>query len=194
MSKMASLEDLLNNVIQKVLEEIKSNVDQSFNESKKIVEHAYNDTFNSYSVKVNELLSKYQEEIEGEKAKLDVENKRLISSEKNFWIQKVFDEVKNKIGLFIDSESYQKGLENIISRESKNGSIIFCNSGDVNKVKTILNKLKINAEVKEQNLLGGIRIEYPDQGLVRDYSLDLILNQVFESEKPRIAQILFGEE
>ncbi len=191
---MANLEDLLNNVIQKVLEEIKSNVDQGFDESKKIVERAYTDTLYLYSAKVNELLSKYREEIEGEKAKLDVENKRLISSEKNFWIQKVFDEVKNKIGIFMDSESYQKGLENIISRESKNGSIIYCNSGDVNKIKTILNKLKIKAEVKEQNLLGGIRIEYPDQGLVRDYSLDLILNQVFESEKPRIAQILFGEE
>jgi V/A-type H+-transporting ATPase subunit E len=191
---MASLEDLLNNVIQKVLEEIKTNVDQSFEESKKIVERAYTDTLNLYSAKVNELISKSYEEIEGEKAKLDVENKRLISSEKNFWIQKVFDEVKNKVGLFTDSESYQKGLEGIISREAKNGCIIYCNSEDINKVKTILSKLKIKAEVKEQNLLGGVKVEYPDQGLIRDYSLDLILNQVFESEKPRIAQILFGEE
>ncbi|MEW9491150.1 MAG: V-type ATP synthase subunit E [Candidatus Aramenus sulfurataquae] len=191
---MATMEELLDEVIKKALDEIKRNADQSFEEAKRIVDKTYNDVLQSYSNKVRDLITKTKEEIEGERAKLDVENKRLVASEKNYWIEKVYEGVKDKIDVLLGSENYKKGLEGVLSREAKNDVIIYCNSKDVDTVSSILNKLKIKAKLKEEKMLGGVKIEFPDQGLVKDFSLDLLLSQVFEAEKPKVAKILFGEE
>ncbi|MEM4911595.1 MAG: hypothetical protein QXJ81_02025, partial [Metallosphaera sp.] len=79
-------------------------------------------------------------------------------------------------------------------REVRDGSVILCSPEEVEQVKRIVKSLKVRAEVKaDQKIIGGIKIEYTDLGLTRDYSLNLILDQVFESLKPKIAEILFGE-
>lgn len=184
----------MDEVVKKAMEEVKKNMDQSFEEAKRIVEKTYNEVLQSYSDRVRSLITKTKEEIEGERAKLDVENKRLIASEKSYWIEKVYEGVKLKIDVFLGTESYKKGLEGVLSREAKNDAIVYCSPKDVNTVSSILNKLKIKAKVKEEKMLGGVKIEFPDQGLVKDFSLDLLLSQVFEAQKPKVAKILFGEE
>jgi len=41
-------------------------------------------------------------------------------------------------------------------------------------------------------MLGGIRIYYEGSGLTRDFSLKLILDQVFDSMRGKISDMLFG--
>ncbi|MCY0874452.1 hypothetical protein D1867_02320 [Acidianus infernus] len=192
------LNDLLDYATKKVMEEIRENLEQALAEANKIIENKYNDILSDYDKKIRDLISKRKEQIEGEKAKLDVENKRAILNEENYWLQKVYDEVVKNINVVTSSKEYAEGLQSIIKKEISSSitkAKIICNKNDVEVVKKILKDNKLSADVEEDdNLLGGIKIYYPDVGLVKDYSLNLILSQVFESVKPKVAEILFGGE
>jgi len=48
--------------------------------------------------------------------------------------------------------------------------------------------------VEDKGIFGGLRVSYPNEGLSKDYSLDLVLIQVFEDLKGQIASVLFGEK
>ncbi|MEM0362188.1 MAG: hypothetical protein QXH75_00005, partial [Sulfolobaceae archaeon] len=67
-------EKLLDQSINKVKEEIDNELKKSLNESLKILEEKYNSIKEEYKQKVLNLLNKTKEEIEGEKARLEVEN------------------------------------------------------------------------------------------------------------------------
>ncbi|ARM76318.1 V-type ATP synthase subunit E [Acidianus manzaensis] len=187
-------EELLDIAIKKTFDDIKSNIDQGLAEATKIINTNYNNLLNQYTVKINDLISKKKEQLEGEKAKLDIENKRNILNEENFWLNKVYDEVNKKLFIITQSQEYINGIKEIIKREAKENSKIISSKQDFDKIKNIIKELKMSLTVEtEDSMIGGVKIYYPDVGLTRDYSLNLILNQVFESEKPNVAKILFGE-
>ncbi|BDC19684.1 V-type ATP synthase subunit E [Acidianus sp. HS-5] len=191
------LNDLLEYAIKKVMEDIRENLEQALAEANKVIDNKYNDILSDYDKKIKDLIAKRKEQIEGEKAKLDVENKRAILNEENYWLQKVYDEVVKNISVVTSSKEYADGLQSIIKREISPGNKvkIICNKSDIDLIKKILKDSKLNADVEvDNNLLGGIKIYYSDVGLIRDYSLNLILSQVFESVKPKVAEILFGGE
>ncbi|AWR97611.1 hypothetical protein DFR86_08660 [Acidianus sulfidivorans JP7] len=188
------LDQLLDIAIKKAYEDIKINIDQGLNEAEKIIDKKYSSLLDQSIIKINDLISKKKEQIEGEKAKLDIENKRSILNEENYWINKVYEEVNKKIFVITQSDEYINGIKEIIKREAKENSKILCSKQDFDKIKGILKELKMNINIEtDENLIGGIKINYPDVGLTKDYSLNLILNQVFEAEKPKVAKILFGE-
>lgn len=187
-------EELLDVAVKKTLDEIKSNLDDALNESKGIIDSNYNKILNDATTKINALLAKKREQIEGEKAKLDIETRRSILNEENYWLAKVYEEVVKKIDLVTNSPEYQNGLKEIMKREAKEGAKVICSKKDYEKIKSILKELKLDLQVTiDEKMLGGVKIYYPSVGLTKDYSLDLILNQIFESEKPKVAKILFGE-
>ncbi len=191
------LNDLLDYAIKKTMEDIRRNLEEALAEANKVVENKYNIIFSDYDKKIKDLIAKRKEQIEGEKAKLDVENKRAILNEENYWLQKVYEEVVKNINLVTSSKEYAEGLQSIIKKEispSARAKII-CNKNDEELVRKIIRDSKLVADVEiDNNLLGGIKIYYSDVGLIRDYSLNLILSQVFESVKPKVAEILFGGE
>lgn len=187
-------EELLDIAIKKTLDEIKSNLDDALSESKKIVDSNYNKILADANAKINDLLAKQHERIEGERAKLDIEAKRSVLNEENYWLGKVYEEVVKKIDLIVNSPEYNSGIKEIIKREAREGSKIICAKQDYEKIKNILKDMKLDLQLStDEKMLGGVKIYYPDVGLTRDYSLNLILTQVFEAEKPKIAKILFGE-
>lgn len=187
-------EELLDIAIKKTLDEIKTNLDEALVESKKLLDQSYTKILNEASLKINSLLIKKREQIEGEKAKLDIEVKRSILNEKNYWLGRVYEEIIKRLEIVTNSKEYQEGIKEIIKREAKQYAKLVCSKRDLDKVRSIVKELKLNLEVTaDEKMLGGIKIYYPDVGLTRDYSLDLILNQIFETEKPKVAKILFGE-
>jgi V/A-type H+-transporting ATPase subunit E len=191
---MVSMDELLGQVLDREFNYIREEMSKALEESLRLIEQRYDEVLRTYSSKIQDLVTKAKEEVEGEKAKLDIENKRAVLGEKSYWISKVYDQVLRQISKVKESASYQQGVAAVLKREVKEGAIVYCAPDEADKISKILRGLKVKAEIREdQRMIGGVRIEYKDVGLVRDYSLDLVLGQVFESLKPKIAEILFGE-
>jgi V/A-type H+-transporting ATPase subunit E len=183
---------ILDKVIEKVKQEIIENLKKALNEALNNIDIEYNKVLNSYSIKITEILNNAKERIEGERARLEVEVKRAIMNEKEKWLNQVYSEALSKLDTFQNSSKYKEGLKNILNRELRENTIIYCSPNDEQLIKD-LTKGKNVIVKKDFKIKGGIKLEYTDQGLVKDYTLDLILNQIFEAMKGKIAEILFGE-
>ncbi|QKQ99511.1 hypothetical protein GWK48_03080 [Metallosphaera tengchongensis] len=191
---MVSIEELMEQVAQSEIEVIKAELSKALQESLRVVQDRYEQAVTTYTSKINEMVSQAKEEVEGERAKLDIESKRAILSEKNYWLNVVYERTLKSLNKVKNSDKYVKGLEEVLKREARENSVIFCSPDEEEVVRKLVKNLKLKVEVKvEQRMIGGVKVQYSDVGLVRDYSLNLILDQVFESLKPRIAEILFGE-
>ncbi|AWR99794.1 V-type ATP synthase subunit E [Metallosphaera hakonensis] len=191
---MVSIEELMEQVIESELEVIKGELAKALEEAFNVVKKKRAEVEAAYTTKIQEMVVKAKEEIEGEKARLDIEVKRTILSEKNYWLNKVYEGALNSLEKVRSSKGYREGLEAVLRRELREGSTVFCSVAEEDQVKKIVKSIKVKAEVRaDQKIIGGVKIQYTDIGLVKDYSLNLILDQVFESLKPKIAEILFGE-
>ncbi|BCU71331.1 V-type ATP synthase subunit E [Stygiolobus caldivivus] len=187
-------EELLNSSLEEVKKKNEEELKKALVEATSIVDEKYSSVFLEYSQKITEYIRKNEERLRGERAKLDVDNKRIISKEKDYWISEVYRKVSEQIPSIISNPEYKKGLELIISREARNGCVIYCSRGDMPTVKSIISSKKINAKIEEDNSIkAGLKIFYPDQSLMRDFTLETILNQIFDDLRDDIAQILFGE-
>lgn len=194
MIDMVSIEELMEQVIESELEVIKGELAKALEEAFNVVKKKRAEVEAAYTTKIQEMVVKAKEEIEGEKARLDIEVKRTILSEKNYWLNKVYEGALNSLEKVRSSKGYREGLEAVLRRELREGSTVFCSVAEEDQVKKIVKSIKVKAEVRaDQKIIGGVKIQYTDIGLVKDYSLNLILDQVFESLKPKIAEILFGE-
>ncbi|AOL15891.1 hypothetical protein BFU36_03200 [Sulfolobus sp. A20] len=186
-------EDLLNLSINKIKEEIDNELKKSLEESIKLLEDGYQNTIREFSQRLQDYVSKTKEEIEGEKARLEVENKRAILAEKEYWINKVYERILDKISDITKSKEYSDSIKSILSRELKEGEpiVIYCSSSDEKLIRSLVKNK--NVTIKTDNkMLGGIKIYYEKSGLSKDFSLKLILDQVFDSMRGKIADILFG--
>ncbi|BBG23985.1 V-type ATP synthase subunit E [Sulfuracidifex tepidarius] len=188
------IEELFNRVVKEELEgDTLNEIEKAFEEAKKIVEDNYRKIEAEYLGKVDSYVKKSIEEIEGERAKLEVENKRAILSEKEFWINRVYEEAMKRIEKVVGSQQYKESLSNILKREATQKSIVYCSKRDVQTVKSALKGLKLNAEVSEADMIGGLKIMNKETGEVKDYSLKLFLDQVFDNMRGKLSDILFGD-
>ncbi|QIW24313.1 hypothetical protein EWF20_09240 [Sulfolobus sp. S-194] len=194
MIKLVSFEDLLNNSLNEEKNKITEEFKKILSEMNQIIDEAYAEIYREYSAKIIDLVNKNNDRIRGEIAKMEIENKRLISREMDYWIENVKENAKKSLYEFVKTDNYKKGLESIISREVSDGSIIYCSSGDQKSISDIIKKKKISCKiVVDEKIVGGIKIYYPDKSLLKDFTLETILNQVFDDIRDKIAQILFGE-
>lgn len=187
---------MLDKSLNKVREEIKTELSKSLDEAIKLLNEGHNKIVQEYSQRINELIVKTKEEIEGEKARLEVENKRTLLVEKEYWINKVYERVLGKIGEVVKTKEYKDAIENIISKEIKEireeKVTIYCSPNDKLMIEKIVGNNK-NVTVKtDEKMLGGIKIYFERSGLTRDFSLKLILDQVFDSMRGKISDMLFG--
>lgn len=191
---MVSVEELMGQVIDTEMQVISKELSKALEEALNMIKQKRDSVEKTYTAKIQDMVTKAKEEIEGERARLDIEVKRAVLSEKNYWLNKVYEGTVKSLGKVKSSQGYRQGIESVLRREARDGSIIYCSQDEVDQVQKMVKGLKVKAEVKsDPKIMGGVKIQYSDVGLVRDYSLNLILDQVFESLKPKIAEILFGE-
>ncbi|BFI74012.1 V/A-type H+-transporting ATPase subunit E [Sulfurisphaera ohwakuensis] len=191
---MVSFEDLLNYSLNEEKNKITEEFKKILSEMNQIIDEAYAEVYREYSAKIIDLVNKNNDRIRGEIAKMEIENKRLISKEMDYWIENVKENAKKSLYEFVKTDNYKKGLESIISREVSDGSIIYCSPSDQKSISDIIKKKKISCKiVVDEKIVGGIKIYYPDKSLLKDFTLETILNQVFDDIRDKIAQILFGE-
>ncbi|MCG3108705.1 V-type proton ATPase subunit E [Metallosphaera sp. J1] len=191
---MVSVEELMEQVIDTEMQVISKELSKALEEALNMIKQKRDSVEKTYTAKIQDMVTKAKEEIEGERARLDIEVKRAVLSEKNYWLNKVYEGTVKSLGKVKSSQGYRQGIESVLRREARDGSIIYCSQDEVDQVQKMVKGLKVKAEVKsDPKIMGGVKIQYSDVGLVRDYSLNLILDQVFESLKPKIAEILFGE-
>jgi len=192
--KLVSFEDLLNYSLNEEKNKITEEFKKILSEMNQIIDEAYAEVYREYSAKITDLVNKNNDRIRGEIAKMEIENKRLISKEMDYWIENVKENAKKSLYEFVKTDNYKKGLESIISREVSDGSIIYCSPSDQKSISDIIKKKKISCKiVVDEKIVGGIKIYYPDKSLSKDFTLETILNQVFDDIRDKIAQILFGE-
>lgn len=191
---MVSVEELMGQVIDTEMQVISKELSKALEEALNMIKQKRDSVEKTYTAEIQDMVTKAKEEIEGERARLDIEVKRAVLSEKNYWLNKVYEGTVKSLGKVKSSQGYRQGIESVLRREARDGSIIYCSQDEVDQVQKMVKGLKVKAEVKsDPKIMGGVKIQYSDVGLVRDYSLNLILDQVFESLKPKIAEILFGE-
>ncbi|MCY0849974.1 V-type ATP synthase subunit E [Sulfuracidifex metallicus] len=188
------VEELFNRVVKEDLEDKAiSQLDKALEQAKKIVENNHRKIEAEYLEKVEQYIRKSKEEIEGEKAKLEVENKRAILSEKEFWINKVYQEALNMINKVTSAPQYKEAMKGILQREVKSGNLVYCSKKDLDLVRSILKGLDMNAEVQETEMLGGVKVLDRRSGEIKDYSLKLFLDQVFDNMRGKLSDVLFGD-
>ncbi len=190
---MADFESLIDSVINdgktKLLEELKKAYDESLN----MVDDKFSAVLADYSSKIESYYRASQERLNGEKARLEIDLKRAVSQEKEEWLEKVYEEAKRRLSEFTKTKDYEESLKGLISKYVTDGSTVYCSPSDEKKVRELV-KGK-NVEVKaDDKIMGGIKVYYADRGLMRDFTLELVLNQVFEDLKGQIASVLFGEK
>lgn len=188
------MESIVNPVIEKVKAEITAQMEKALREAESVIEKRYLEVSREGERRINEIMEKSRERIEGEKARLDIDMKRSVNQEKEYWLEKTMERTMKKVDEFTNSKEYYSSLASIIEREARNGAEIRCNPKDE---EFIINKLKSTGisgkVVVDKTMKGGIVIYYPDMEMSKDYSLDSFMNQIFDSYKTKIADILFGE-
>lgn len=189
-----SFEELLNYSLNEEKNKINEEFKKILTEMTQIIEENYNVILQNYKTKIYELVDKSSDRIRGETAKLEIENKRIISKQMDYWIENVKENAKKMLYNYIKSDKYRKGLESIISREVTEGSIVYCSSSDQKIISDVLRKKKITSKVTvDEKIIGGIKIYYPDKSLLKDFTLETILNQIFDDIRDEVAKTLFGE-
>ncbi|MGC9106373.1 MAG: V-type ATP synthase subunit E [Thermoprotei archaeon] len=190
---MADFEALVTQVVNEEIKRYEDELAKAFQAAKSSLDQKYQATQLDYQAKLKAYLSRAKEKVEGEKAKLEIETKRAVSQQKEAWLEKVYAQARERLTKeFVNSKEYEQILRNLVSKNAKDGAVIYCSPRDSDKVKNAVKGMKVQV-VEDQKVSGGIRIFYPEEGLSRDFTLDLILNQVFEDLKGQIASVLFGE-
>ena len=189
-----SFEELLNYSLNDEKNKINEEFKKILAEINQIVEENYKEVLEDYTAKINDLVNKSNDRIRGEIAKLEIENKRIISRQMDYWIENVKENVKKMLYDYVKTDNYRKGLESIISREVTEGSIIYCSSSDQKTVSSVVKRKNVNSKViVDEKIVGGIKIYYPDKSLLKDFTLETILSQIFEDIRDEVAKTLFGE-
>ena len=191
---MVSFEELLNYSLNDEKNKINEEFKKIFAEVNQIVEENYKDVLEDYTAKINDLVNKSNDRIRGETAKLEIENKRIISRQMDYWIENVRENVKKILFDYVKTDNYRKGLESIIYREVTEGSVIYCSSSDQKIVSSVIKRKNVNSKViVDEKIVGGVKIYYPDKSLLKDFTLETILSQIFDDIRDEVAKTLFGE-
>ena len=191
---MVSFEELLDSSLSVEKKKAEEELKKALLEANSIIDEYYRSIINEYSVKIQDLVQKSNERINSEIAKNEIENKRILNREKDYWIEQVKVKAISKLTELINTDEYKRGLRAILSREAKDGCVVYCSPSEKGLVQSILKELKIKGNVETVNTIkAGIKIFYPDQSLSRDFTLETVLSQVFDDIRDEIAKILFGE-
>ncbi|BCU67420.1 hypothetical protein HS7_08570 [Sulfolobales archaeon HS-7] len=187
------MEKVIEKVSSKIEQEIMKQLSDAKNEAVKLIDKQYSQYFSVGRSKIEEIITKSEERVGGEKARADIELKISINNEKEYWLNRLKEELKGEIYNKMNREKYNETLEKIIVNSVDSNSVIYVAEKDEKIVKEILKKNKINSKTEIDNaIIGGVIIYHPDKGLRRDYTLNLILEQVFDSYIDKIASKLFG--
>jgi V/A-type H+-transporting ATPase subunit E len=191
---LVSFEELLDSSLSVEKKKVEEELKKALFEANSIVDEYYRNTISEYAVKIQDLIQKSNERINSEIAKNEIDNKRILNREKDYWIEQVKAKAFSKLTELTNTDEYKKGLRAIISREAKDGCIIYCSPSEKGLIQSILKEFKIKGNVEVDNTIkAGIKIFYPDQSLLRDFTLETVLSQVFDDIRDEIAKILFGE-
>ncbi|MFP3064026.1 MAG: V-type ATP synthase subunit E [Sulfolobus sp.] len=191
---MVSFEELLDSSLSVEKKKVEEELKKALFEANSIVDEYYKNIISEYAVKIQDLIQKSNERINSEIAKNEIDNKRILNREKDYWIEQVKAKAFSKLTELTNTDEYKKGLRAIISREAKDGCIIYCSPSENGLIQSILKEFKIKGNVEVDNTIkAGIKIFYPDQSLLRDFTLETVLSQVFDDIRDEIAKILFGE-
>lgn len=190
---MADFQSLIQSVIDedrsKLLYELKKAYDESLN----MIEDKYKVILTDYSNKIESYYRDSLEKLNGEKARLEIDLKRAVAGEKDAWLERVYNEAKKRLSDLTKQKEYEELLNKLVSKYVTDGSVVYCNPNDERRVRNLVKGKQVEVKADDK-ILGGIRVFYPDRGLVRDFTLELVLNQVFEDLKGQIASVLFGEK
>ncbi|MEJ2775177.1 V-type ATP synthase subunit E [Sulfolobaceae archaeon RB850M] len=191
---MVSFEELLDSSLSVEKKKVEEELKKALFEANSIVDEYYKNIISEYAVKIQDLIQKSNERINSEIAKNEIDNKRILNREKDYWIEQVKAKAFSELTELTNTDEYKKGLRAIISREAKDGCIIYCSPSEKGLIQSILKEFKIKGNVEVDNTIkAGIKIFYPDQSLLRDFTLETVLSQVFDDIRDEIAKILFGE-
>jgi V/A-type H+-transporting ATPase subunit E len=191
---LVSFEELLDSSLSVEKKKVEEELKKALFEANSIVDEYYKNIISEYAVKIQDLIQKSNERINSEIAKNEIDNKRILNREKDYWIEQVKAKAFSELTELTNTDEYKKGLRAIISREAKDGCIIYCSPSEKGLIQSILKEFKIKGNVEVDNTIkAGIKIFYPDQSLLRDFTLETVLSQVFDDIRDEIAKILFGE-
>ncbi len=191
---MADFASLVTRVVNDEFKRYETDLAKAFEAAKNELDHNYKALVSDFQGKLLSYLTRARERLEGEKAKLEVDVKRTVSQQKEVWLEKVFSQAKDKlIREFVRTNEYKEIIKSLATKLAKDGAVIYCSPNDVGIVKEAVEGMNVKV-VEDKGILGGLRVSYPNEGLSKDYSLDLVLIQVFEDLKGQIASVLFGEK
>ncbi|MCE4610887.1 MAG: hypothetical protein F7B17_02825 [Desulfurococcales archaeon] len=169
--------------------------------AEKLVEEAASNATKEAQSKIKSRAESVRERIEGIRAKVELEVRTRVASEKNRYaeeaIRRAIEEFKLKKG---SSESYinylKKALKEVVEETGGKKIVIEASEDDVNLILSIARELGVSSiiEVKPfKSLIGGFIAEVKEEGFRLDYTLDNIL-RTEDARLRRVAlRALFGE-
>ncbi len=128
---MADFETLVTQVVNEEIKRYESELAKAFQAAKNTLDQKYQAVQLDYQAKLKDYLSRAKERVEGEKAKLEIDTKRAVSQQKEAWLEKVYAQAREKLTKeFVNSKEYEQILTNLVSKNAKDGAVIYCSPRD----------------------------------------------------------------
>lgn len=115
----------------------------------------------------------------------ELDSNRNVLLHRKAIIDKVFDEVKNKLETFKNSDEYQKylldSLNKCMTKFPDQIGVIAIGKADEKYADILKNKSKFNIETKLSIQLGGLLVSYPEINVMIDFTFDSALEEEKEN-------------
>ncbi len=174
-------------LIDKAKNEATRVIGEAEEESKKVVQNHID--------KMNLVLRSERARIQVE---IELERKRKIIKAKEEYASRVYSEVENHLKKSRDNnETYKKIIKNLLMESLNevrgNKIVIGVDKKDENLVKSILNELNLNHEVKvEINCMGGITLHVDGKRITVHNTFESRLDKAQKVLKAQLTEVLFS--
>ncbi len=194
MSNYSSLRRTVEKVVSQAEDDFVSRINSSYEDALSKLRSSRNSLENEYN-KIIEDANKQAENLKRQiigSSSIDARNKQLLIIEDA--VNKIFEEVKNKIDSIRDSKEYSSMLNNMLKdavRVINDDIVVECNKDDMKIIKDLASKIpkvKITISKEPINILGGLKARSKDASIVYENTLERRIERL----KPLIKKDIVG--
>ena len=155
--------------VQKKAEEQSKNIE---NETERILSKKRTEFTAEADKKVASEISKAQHKLQSEILDFDMKTKRSLILQREKLVNSLFEDVEKKLCDYRQTEEYVKLIyqkAQIALEICGNGSIVYARTDDAEKLSGI--------DIKQCDILGGIKAENRENGIIADFSFEIMLEE-----------------
>jgi len=114
-----------------------------------------------------------------------LDSKRKYSQLQQELKEKIFDETKEKLNVFMTTKAYEhylvQKIQSALNFAGNDPIIFYINPTDQDKLATLIATNKADIRISDRDFVGGIRGVIENRHILIDYSFHILMNNAFET-------------